>query len=125
MKEHYQEAVLSLIHAGESPAKVLDGLKSTLKARGHQALLPSILASVLRTLEATGTKSAQVSVAQEADLATHKKAIADTLQLLDVKDHDVVIDDTLIGGFVVTGNDQTVNRSYKHLLTKLYRQLTS
>ena len=124
MKNHYITATIELLHSGKEPAAVLGGLKKTLEARGHQALYPSILRGVERLLHAKNSQSAILAVAREKDVDTFKAAITAASKELDVADApEVVVDDTLIGGFVLQTGTTRLDQSYKTKLVSLYRSL--
>lgn len=127
MKQSYVQAVLDMIHAGKSPEEVLDGLQQVLSAKGHQRLYPSILAGVLRVLQAeTDRYVPQVTVARNTDLVEHKEAIMAALRALGTDDEPVVAhDDTLAGGFVASYQNRVYDASYKTKLAELYRKVTS
>ncbi|MEM9336260.1 MAG: F0F1 ATP synthase subunit delta [Patescibacteria group bacterium] len=125
MRDSYLQATLALIQEGYDPQKLIDGLKETLAARGHQALLPSILQAVLRELEA-GKTTTKVTVAKATDAEVLKAEITAALKNIQATDEVVTeVDETIVGGFVATGNGKTIDASYKHKLVHLYRSLTT
>jgi len=126
MKETYVQAVLEMIHEGADSAVVLDGLRSTLAARGHDQLYGDILRTVLRKIEAEKAQNPTVYVAKAADMETHASAIADALKTLGVADSDAVttVDATLVGGFVAEAANTRIDQSYKTKLVSLYRSIT-
>ena len=125
MKESYQQAVLSLINQGVHPDKVLSGLELTLKKHGHSALFPSILRGVLRVIEAKPAATAVVTVAKAEDLATYRQAIDASLKQLNAEGEvNETIDDSIVGGYIVSANNQMLDKSFKHQLVSLYRNLT-
>jgi len=124
MKETYTKAILELLKSGKEPDAVIKGVRSTMLKRGHQNLLLIVLQNVLRVLEteATGTN---VFVASEKELDSQLKAIKAELEKLGADtEPSVLVDETLIGGFVVEHNYQRSDKSYKNALTKLYRNVT-
>lgn len=126
MKENYTQAVIAMIEAGNEPEMVIAGLKTTLTAHGHQALLGSVLHGVVRIMSAKDLTGAEAFVASEADKNKYAAAIATALAELDTQSEPTVtVDETLVGGFVVEANNRRLDHSYKSKLVKLYRSLTA
>ncbi len=126
MKSDYVQAVIALIEAGNDPHTVVTGLVRTLKAHGHERLQKAILIEVERTLTQTASKNVpQITVATKADLDAQKKAIDATLYALDITEEPVVqIDESIIGGHSLEYKHQRVDKTYKTILTNLYRTIT-
>jgi F0F1-type ATP synthase delta subunit len=126
MKENYIKATLDLINSGQTPESVIDGLKKSLKKHGHDRLLRSVLLGVSRVLRAKRPNEVVVITASTADFDSCQKTIKDELSKLNITDQTITnqIDKTLIGGYIIEGNNQRLNNSYKHKLVKLYRTLT-
>ncbi len=126
MKDNYITAVLEKIKTGDSLDKIIKGLQSTLKERGHQRLYAPILRGVLKVLEATGTNKITVVVPNdnvyEKELAKIKEALA---ELAATGEPEVVIDPTIVGGWLVEANNKILDKSYKTKLVNLYRALTT
>lgn len=125
MKEHYIKAVLEIVHEGKDPAVVLAELQKVLARRGHSRLYASILHGVARVLEARGTKGATVVVSDEATYQKFKDAIEATLRDFGAKQSpEVIVDETIVGGYIVEAENQQLDKSYKSKLVSLYRNLT-
>lgn len=125
MKKNYITAVLEMLHDGQEPSTVLEGLKRTLKQKGHERLYASVLRGVERVLEAHGAETSRVVVASNQAYEKQKTAILSALQSLSsVNTHKVVVDETIIGGFIAEANDKQMDASYKTKLVSLYRNLT-
>ncbi len=127
MREHYITAVLQLLAEGAAPAKVIDGLKRTLKTHDHLRLLPTILRGVLRHLENGNTKQgARVYVAREDDVEKLTATIKKHLATLGASESPLtVVSPALIGGVVVEHGNRRVDASYKRALTELYDRVTN
>ena len=126
MHDTYVTATLELLAAGTSIDTVISGLKDTLKRRGHERLLPRILAGVARKLDTRPTNAAYVTVVSKTDYEVQKEAIKHALIELGYDQAPAVqIDDTLIGGYVAEANSTRIDRSYKSALVSLYRSLTT
>ena len=125
MKETYITAVLELFEKGQESSQVLEGLKQTLKKRGHERLYASVLRGVERVLEAGGTETSRVIVASSAAYEKQKAAIEAALQSLGADGApEVIVDETIVGGFIAEANDTQLDKSYKTKLVSLYRNLT-
>ena len=126
MKDSYQQAVLALINEGKDPKAVIAGLRDVLAKHGHEPLLRGVLKRVVRVLETGRQDVTKVTVAMEGDAQKHAEAIEKAIKEVGSKDSrtETVIDETLIGGFVVEANAQIVDASYKHKLLHLYQNLT-
>ncbi|MFT5036655.1 MAG: F0F1-type ATP synthase delta subunit [Candidatus Azotimanducaceae bacterium] len=125
MKKHYVSAVLELLK-NEDASVVLTGLKDTLESKGHMSLYASILRAVLTQLEARDVSQLpQVTIASEEALKNQKTAIDAALKEIDAPaEFDTVVDESIIGGSVVSYNNVLLDQSYKSALTKLYRSIT-
>jgi F-type H+-transporting ATPase subunit delta len=127
MKTDYTQALLKTLQDGMLIDTALSGLKDALKKKHHEKLFAPVLLEVLRVLEAEkGTKTAEVRVAKTSDSLALKSQIEAVLQKLGVsKDTPVkeIVDETLIGGFVVTYNHKEHDASYKKSLKSLYESI--
>lgn len=126
MKRNYVKAVIDLLLSGHEVSDVLKGLKNTLTKRNHNKLYLSILKSVSREL---GKKllrnNSMLVVAQKNDEKTLKKTIEEAALKLGLSQKPFVqVDETLIGGFILTANNKEVDQSYKTKLISLYRNVT-
>ena len=126
MKDSYLQAVLALLNEGKDPKEVVAGLKKTMQLHGHEPLLRSVLKGVIRVLEAGRHDRTKITVARESDAKKHAEAIKRAMSEVGTtaEDSDTIIDETIIGGFVVEANAQIVDASYKHKLLYLYQNLT-
>lgn len=125
MKEQYINAVLEMLKTGKESEVVLSGLKDTLNKRGHLSLEASILASVLRVIEAKSIDETVVTVASKESYNQQAAAIAAALKNLKANiESTIKIDPTVIGGFIAEANNTRHDASYKTKLISLYRSLT-
>lgn len=125
MRDVYVQVLLDALAAGTPTDEVLANLTKTLAVRGHERLHASILQAVLRELTASRSNRTMVRVAQAADATTYKTAIATALSELACEEEpQVVIDNTLIGGYQLEANYTRRDASYKTSLTNLYRNIT-
>ena len=125
MKEQYINAVLEMLKTGKESEVVLSGLKDTLNKRGHLSLEASILAIVLRVIEAKSIDETVVTVASKESYNQQAAAIAAALKNLKANiESTIKIDPTVIGGFIAEANNTRHDASYKTKLISLYRSLT-
>lgn len=127
MKEHYINAVVSLLHAETSVTEVIAGLDRVLAARGHEKLRPGIVRGVMRVLSAQRpSTSATVITASETSRKALASEIAAALSELGATDTpEVIIDDAIIGGFIAKTNTKTYDASHRRHLVELYRTITN
>lgn len=79
---------------------------------------------VLETKEDTTTTT--VIVAKDADVQKYTDSIKEILSEINGGvDFLIEVDETIIGGVIVKGNNTIVDRSYKTALTNLYRSITT
>jgi len=124
MKEIYTTALLQLLTSKSDTSDVLEGFKRTLQKRGHGVLYGPVLRKVLRVLKAK-CPNTQITLASENELTKQKADIETALrQLGATAEPAVVIDDTIIGGYVAEHNHYRLDNSYKSKLLALYRSIT-
>ena len=103
----------------------VDALLSLLKTKGHSMLLPQIIKKfeyVTKTEKRKNTVT--LTVAKESDSNDLKKeAIVLHGNLENKTEIDVVVDEKIIGGFVLKDSDLIVDASYKNMLINMYRKL--
>ena len=121
----YAQAIIELLKESAHPKRVLAGLDATLMRRGHGMLKRQILTIVYRTLEARkSSDGVRLAVVKEGDEKRHAKAIAAICEALNLENPtEVRVDDTLIGGFVLSTENTRIDRSHKRTLYNLYRSI--
>lgn len=126
MKQQYINALLQMLKEGKDPTEILNGFKITLKNRGHEALEASVLRGVLRVIEVKSIDGAVVTVTSIESYEKQAAAIAAALTDLKASSEpQVIVDETIIGGFIAEANNVRHDASYKSKLLNLYRSLTS
>jgi F0F1-type ATP synthase delta subunit len=125
MRVHdYSEAVRTLVREGFSLDAALDGLRTMLTTRGHSRLYPKILKELLtESIKDEVRDTATVTVARKGDAEAHEKEIKTHLTTLSQKHHTVVVDESIVGGYIVEGTNARIDNSYKKRLLTLYRSL--
>lgn len=114
--KQYAEAVNALLGDGAELKTVLKNLQAALRARGHEKLYAAILRFVARTYPAAAAAGRPLLVvAKESDAAVYTAA-------LKLKEADIKIDPSIVGGYVLMEHDQRRDHSYKSKLLTWYRQ---
>lgn len=111
--------VLSVEEKGAKAA--LDGLASTLTARGALSLLPRVVAVLERMQTQASSRAIHITVAKKADASVAKEAAERVFG----ESGAVSVDDTLIGGYRITKGGEQLDASYKSALIKLYHSFIS
>jgi len=122
----YTEATQRALATGLSPEQVLSGLQKVLTRHGHTTLYPMILKDVLKSLEkGEKNKTVTVRVAKAGDADTYRTQIAQFVSDTQSVHTEVVVDETLIGGFMARTPHHMRDQSYKESLVSIYRALTA
>ncbi len=126
MKNSYVSALTESILAGDSVETVLASLRELMTKRGHLRLYSQVLKAATRVLEAKLKSSAPQVVMAKVDGVAREKILT-ALKLIGAKDDSFAeaVDPTLVGGFTARVGDTFYDASYKRVLLKLYRQVTS
>lgn len=124
-KDTYIKSTASLLREGKDPTRVLGGLRSTLARHNHERILRQVLVGVQRTLEADAIQSTPTAIfASKKGEQKYKDTLKKQLSALGVTaEPRVVFDESIVGGYTVTYGDMLIDRSYKHSLLTLYRNL--
>ncbi len=123
--KNYTAAIVALLESGVPAEEVLSNVKANLVKKGHQKLWPQILRSLTTALaEVERRAGAVVRVAKVSD---QENAVVQQL-LVELGAPQTVrteIDESLIGGSVVTYQHRRLDNSFKKRLLDLYHQTTS
>jgi len=114
--KHYLLATKALLKEGVALPVILNGLKATLKKHGHEKLYSNLLRVLLRNLEeGKSTNDTVLVVAKEEDIArfAHDSSLASTR---------IIIDKSIVGGYIWTKDWQRTDDSYKTKLLTWYRR---
>lgn len=127
MKAAYAEALIAVLDSGMPIEQALTGLLRAMKVKQHEKLYAPVLQEALRALEAKkGAKHAVVMVAHEGDKERLKADITSALALLGVPSKAEIVtsvNETLIGGFLVSYDGKERDGSYKKALKSLYESV--
>ncbi len=123
--KEYIEAAYRTIQNGVSVDTVLKNLKTSLSSRGLLALHPRIIRGLSeRLLRSSATSIATVTLARSGDASYHKAEIETALnELTGSTAHNEQVDETIVGGFIVSAGGNRIDRSYKSALLHVYHKV--
>lgn len=121
----YIQATYEVMHDAKDPASVLPSLRTYLTQRGLQKMYPVVLRGLIEKIyRKNRTTKPKIIVAREKDFKKHHSAIQSILtELKTTEEPETRIDGSLIGGYIVQGASDRVDRSYKNKLLHIYRSL--
>jgi len=127
MEKLYAQALWQLVSNGMDAKDAVHAIHDRLTKEGRAILMPRVAHAFTRIAERESRKTDfTLTVARESDLAHAKKE----MKLLtgdlgiDVDSLKTQVDDTLIGGWRLEGNERLVDTSYKKQLLDLYNSVT-
>lgn len=121
----YIQATSEVLKKEHDPVTVLHALKKYLERRGLTKLYPAILRGIIeKNRRSERSSTAKVTIARNSDFVTHESDILKVLADLDqTKGHQIHVDETLIGGYIIKSKDKRIDNSYKSKLLHTYRSL--
>lgn len=132
MEKAYAQALWKLVEGGMDVKAAVHAIAAKLKRDGRESLVPRVGRAFERIAEREQRKHGFVlTIAREADEAQAKKeakaytsefGIASQNEWADLKTQ---VDDSLIGGWRLEGNERLVDASYKQRLVDLFSGVTS
>lgn len=128
LARNYAAALIELGRDGLAADAAVRGLMRTLRARGHERLLPTVLRALESGLrqEARANRT-QLTVAREHDVkafAVDIKRAAETIAP-STEQLETVVDERIVGGFILSTRGQQHDASYRRALVALYRAATA
>jgi F0F1-type ATP synthase delta subunit len=131
MAENYAQALFELTQgaSAEKLDAVMHRFVETLERKRHMRLLPSIVHHFERLRQRAERRATiELVVAKEADAEKYKSAVAaHSADLGDAHGKSVAVrvDDSVVGGYILQGNNIRIDASYRKHLLDLYSLLTS
>jgi F0F1-type ATP synthase delta subunit len=125
MKEAYIIALTDALLSSTDTETVLVNTKAVLEKKGHMRLWPSVLKGTMQALNKRLSDSqpevlvAKPGTAGDAMLKAALEAVG-----AESASHKEVVDETIVGGFVLRFKDKLVDASYKRALLDMYRRVT-
>jgi F0F1-type ATP synthase delta subunit len=124
MKQAYIKALIKTILTGTPVETALANTKVVLEKKGHQKLWGVVLKGLVRELEyALALSTPKIFLAKD-DAQALEKAKAAAKAISGSDESEVVIDESLIGGYIARTKDIQVDSSYKRALLDVYRKVT-
>lgn len=127
METAYAQALWNIVSKGGDAKKAVHSLKETLTAHGREKLLPRIAKAFERLAERNAHRTdVVVSVADEKDERRAHAAAKEALAGLgmEAKHLKTQVDETLVGGWRLEGQETLVDASYKKDLLELFNRAT-
>ena len=121
----YITATHEILNKNQDTKSVLASLKKYLESRGLMQVYPNVLRGLIEKSErAAKREGVRVSVAREGDIQKYKSAIEAHLEKHNLpSEYTTTIDETIVGGYIITTKGERINQSYKHKLLTAYRAL--
>lgn len=127
MEKLYAQALWQLVSNGMDAKAAVHAIHDRLAKEGRAILMPRVAHAFERIAEREGKKTEYtLTVAREKDLAHAKKEMKALTGDLDIEIDSLKtqVDDSLIGGWRLEGNERLVDASYKKQLLDLYSSVT-
>ena len=119
MERAYAQALWSIVERGGDHKKAVTALHETLVRTGRERLTAKILSEFKRiALRENTHSSAVISVGRRADVEA-------ALHAAGLKESEVILDPTLIGGYRIEKGDTLIDASWKNYLITLYNAVTA
>ena|SRR6185503_15015340 len=113
MEKFYAQALWKTVENGSIPKAAVESLSKLLKKQGRMDLMGKISKAFVRIAEGNIGDRNRIFVAHEKDAKL-------ALQASGVEEADICIDETLIGGWRLEGNNEVIDRSFKKHLLDIY-----
>lgn len=127
MEGVYARSLWKIIEGGTEPKAAVHALAATLKKHGRMALLPRIGRAFARIAERENRRhGVTLTVAREKDSHESQREAKAVLREMgkEVTHLKTQVDESLIGGWRLEGNEILVDASYKRRLLDLYKKTT-
>ncbi len=116
--EHYAHALVRLIAGGETPHKAVQKTHELLKTQKREHMFPHIARAFTRLMRIEQLKNRTVlTVAHSKDESRARKESG-------AKDAELLLDETLIGGWRLEAQGMLQDASWKHHLLNIYKNTT-
>lgn len=113
VQTQYIKALLTSLKEGVDVAKAIKALEKAMQRRGYSRLLPAVLRAAIRELAgSTLREGTRIILAKESDYKRYAKVSPKAT---------IIIDDTLIGGYILEEGTIRTDNSYKRKLLDWYR----
>lgn len=122
----YTEAAHGALEKGLTPEQMLAGLRTVLTRNGHSSLYTAVLKELVVSLKKDEADTvATIIVAHHDDVQKYADSIAEFVREAHAQSTAVVIDETIVGGFIAKTKTKKYNQSYAESLATIYRSIVS
>lgn len=129
LAQQYARALFSIVTKASPQAieEIHSNTRAILAKRGHEKLLPRIVAEYSRLQHLKAAEKPILTVARESDVEQKREAIVRMLPQLNIgrDELEVAIDPSIVGGFSIRTERAQYDASYKRALISLYQHLTT
>lgn len=125
--EEYSKAAIELASSKLDITSVLTNLKALLQKRGELKLLPTVLKNMLReTTQYEKKHTPHVRLYDKDEIQKFRDLIDKELSEMDThSDIKLVTDSTVIGGYSITTNQKSIDKTYKKQLLNVYHAVVN
>jgi len=124
MEDTYARALIKLIQAGLRPEDSVAKINAALKDKGRQAMWPRIKRAFLMHVQKVAMReNVTLSVACKEDVVDAKREAQNHLARNDADRMQMVVDDSLIGGWKLEAGGTLIDRSFKRQLKDMYKKI--
>lgn len=127
MEQAYAQALWKVVEDGMTPKEAVAELREVLTRLGRITLLPKIARAFARIAARDSARNNVVlSIAHKKDERGAKRDVKQFLSDVGAEPRDVTVtmDDSLIGGWRLEGNERLVDASFKKHLLSMYNRAT-
>lgn len=127
MEEKYAQALWRMVEDGVKPKEAVSKLRVILAKHRRERLLPRIGRAFERIAAREASKQkVTLSIAHKKEEAKAMREAKEALREMDAeaRDVEVVLDETLVGGWRLEGREHLVDASFKKHLLALYNRAT-
>ncbi len=116
--EHYAHALVRLITGGETPHTAVQKTHELLVRQKREHMFPQIARAFARMTQREYMKNREVLI------VAHLKDEAHARRESGAKDAELLLDDSLIGGWRLEAKGMLQDASWKHHLLNIYKKTT-
>lgn len=124
LENTYAAGLIRAIERGTDVRTATERLAALLKKRGMLSLMPRVIHAV-RTMGAQQATHSVITltVARQSDVQAAQKAASHVIHDLGLESDDihVVVDDAIVGGWILAGRGVRVDHSHKRHLVDMYQ----
>jgi len=100
----------------------LNNMLDLISERSHNNMILQIISEYEQLSERGGTGRVVVVVAKQEDAEKHKTVIESHADVFG-KEYQVVVDENIVGGYVIRSNSEQIDQSFRTRLLEMYQDL--